>query len=267
MHVVAQNSAERQLILEQMAVLHLGEDRRFSQPAAQINGKQAEDSANEKWNTPCISSEFFRRENPVDGSGDQRADHNAKRQARAEKTTRHANTIGRHMLGHKGPCARNFTTDGGTLQHTENDQQDRRANAKRGIGWQTGHSQCRNRHQKHRESEDALAAELVTEMRQYNATDGPHQIAGCKNTERLDQHQPVRHVGRKKQMAYDAGKEHENDEIIKLQRTAKGRKAERAEILPVKRTGTAACVEIRRCHRFDSFLVVYAVGPIFSGGF
>jgi len=61
--------------------------------------------------------------------------------------------------------------------------------------------------------------------------------------------------------------EHENDEIIKLQRTAKGRKAERAEILPVKRTGTVACVEIRRCHRFDSFLVVYAVGPIFSGGF
>ncbi len=171
------------------------------------------------------------------------------------------------MLGHEGPCARNFTANGGTLQHAEDDQQDRRANAQRCIGRQAGHGQCRDRHQKHREGEDALAAELVTEMRQYNATDGPHQITGCENTERLDQHQPVGHIRWKKQMADDARKEHENDEIIKLQRTAKGRKAERAEILPVKRTGTVACVEIRRCHRFDSFLVVYAVGPIFSGGF
>ncbi len=54
-------------------------------------------------------------------------------------------------------------------------------------------------------------------------------------------------------MADDAGKEHEDDEIIKLQRAAKGRKAERAEILPVKRTRTIACVEIRRCHRFALF--------------
>ncbi|MND79915.1 hypothetical protein D3C80_716730 [compost metagenome] len=216
-----------------MAVLHLGEDRCFSQPAAQINGEQPENTADEERNAPCVTGKFFRRENPVDGGRDQRADHDAERQARAQETTRHANTISGNMLRHKGPCTRNFTANSSALQHAEDDQQDRRANTKRCIGWQAGHGQCRDRHQKHRESEDALAAKLVAKMRQHDAANRAHQIAGCENTESLDQHQPVRHVRRKKQMSDNAREKYEDDKIIKLQRAAKGRKAERAEILPI----------------------------------
>ncbi|GEM_PF-4812922 len=253
MHMVAQHRAERQLVLEQMAVLHFGEDRRFRQPAAQVNGKQPENTTDEERNAPRKGGQFFRRENPVDGSRDQRADHDAERQARAEEPARHADAIGRNVFGHEGPCTRHFAANGSALQHAEDDQQDRRTDAQRRIGRQAGHGQRRDGHEKDGEGEDALAAKLVAEMRQHDAAHGAHQIAGCENAEGLNHHQPVRHVGRKEQMADDAGEEHEDDEIIKLQRAAKGRKAERAEILPVKRTRTIACVEIRRCHRFALF--------------
>src|SRR5690606_33646854 len=115
------------------------------------------------------------------------------------------------------------------------------------------HGQRRDRHQKNGEGENPLAPELVAEMRQHDAAHRTHQIARRKDAESLDGDQPVRHVGREEQMADDARKEHEDDEIIKLQRAAKGRQAERAEILPVELTRTNICVEIYRCHRSGSF--------------
>lgn len=137
------------------------------------------------------------------------------------------------MFSHKGPCAGNFATDGSALQHAENDQQDRRTDAQRCIGWQTGHRQCRNRHEENRESEDTLTAKFVPEMRQHHAPNWTHQITGCENAKSLDQHQPVWHVRWKEQMPDNARKKYEDDEIIKLQRAAQCRKAKSAEILPV----------------------------------
>lgn len=253
MHMVAKDCTKRQLVFQQAAVLHLGEDWRFRQPAAQINRKQAEYAADEEGNAPSIGGQFFGRENPVDGSRNQRADHDAERQAGAQETAGHADAVGRNMFGHEGPCARYFAANGCPLQHAEDNQQDRCTHAERRIGRQRRHGQRRDRHQEDRKGEDALAPELVAEMRQHDAAHRTHQITRRKNAERLDQHQPVRHIGRKEKVPDDTRKEHEDDEIVKLQRTAKSRKAERAEILPVKRTGTVACVEVRRCHRFALF--------------
>ncbi len=60
-------------------------------------------------------------------------------------------------------------------------------------------------------------------MRHDNAAQRPRQVAGGEDAEGLHQPQPLGHVGREEQLADHCGEEHENDEVVELQRAAQGR--------------------------------------------
>jgi hypothetical protein len=68
-------------------------------------------------------------------------------------------------------------------------------------------------------------------MRQHDAADRAHQIAGGEDAEGLDGHKPVGHAGREEQVADDGCEEDEDDEVVELKRAAEGGEAERLEIL------------------------------------
>lgn len=231
MQVVAQNRLQRQFGCQRPARLHLDEDRGFLQPAAQPDGDQAEDAAEEERDTPGAGLNRLRREDRVDHGGDQRAEQDAERQAGSQKAARKAHVSQGYVLSDEGPGARNLAADGGTLQDAHQHEQDRSEHADRGIGRQDRHAQCGEHHQQDREGEDTLAAEQVTEVGEQDAAERADQIAGSEDAEGLDQHQPVRHVRREEQLADDGGKEDEDDEIVKFQRAAECGEAERAEIL------------------------------------
>lgn len=63
-------------------------------------------------------------------------------------------------------------------------------------------------------------------MRHQNSAQRARQITGDKDPEALQQTQPLGHFRREEQLAEGQGEEHENDEIVDLQRPAEGRKAE-----------------------------------------
>ena len=89
-------------------------------------------------------------------------------------------------------------------------------------------------------------------MRQYDTAQRPHQIAGGKDAEGLDHHQPIRHLRREEQMADHGREKYENDEVVKFERTAQGRKAERFVILAIEGPGCRRCGGGR--HEAASFL-------------
>ncbi len=62
-------------------------------------------------------------------------------------------------------------------------------------------------------------------MRQDDAAEWAHEVAGGKDPEGLDRHEPFRHVGRKEQLADDRREEDEDDEVVELKRTSEGREA------------------------------------------
>ncbi len=156
------------------------------------------------------------------------------------------------MFGNEGPCARHFATDGSTLQHAQDDEQDGSRHADGCIGRHQRHAQRRERHQQDGEGKDALAAVTVAIMRQHDAAQRTDQITGGKDAESLDHHQPVRHFRREEQVADDGGEKYENDEVVKFQRAAEGRKAKSFVILTVEGPGCRRCGGGR--HEAASFL-------------
>ncbi|MOA01658.1 hypothetical protein D3C78_1210790 [compost metagenome] len=89
-------------------------------------------------------------------------------------------------------------------------------------------------------------------MRENDAAQRPHQITGGEDAEGLDHHQPVGHFRREKQMADDSREKYENDEVVKFERTAQGRKTESFVILAVEWPGCCRCGGGR--HEAASFL-------------
>lgn len=127
----------------------------------------------------------------------------------------------RNVFGNEDPGARHFPADGRALDHPHQQQQDRCPHADLCISRQQPHDQGRNGHHENAQGEH-FGAQQVAEVGHDDPAQRPGQVTGGKNAERLHQAQPLGHFGREKQFADHGGKEHENDEIVELQRTAQG---------------------------------------------
>ena len=141
------------------------------------------------------------------------------------------------MLGDKHPGARHFTANRRTLDHPQQQQRQRRPDDDLRVGRQQAHQQGRHRHHENAQGEHLLAPQQVTEVSHDDAAQRPRQVAGGEDAEGLQLAQPFRHVRREKQLADHGGEEHENDEIVELQRAAKGRQRQGFIIATVQRAG------------------------------
>ena len=222
--MVAQHGLERHLFGQRLAQLQLGENRRFMQPAAQVNRQQTKYAPKQKRNPPCVIEHLLSAVEAIDQGGDQRTQQNARGQAGGQGAARVANAARRHMLGHKYPGARHLTANRRTLNNPHQQQQNRRPQANLRVRRQQAHDQGRYGHHENAQGEHFLAPQKVAEVRHNDATQRSRQVTGSKNTEGLHQSQPLRHIRREKQLADHSGKKHENDEVVKLQRSAQGRK-------------------------------------------
>ena len=66
---------------------------------------------------------------------------------------------------------------------------------------------------------------------------GRGQITGCEDAEGLELAQPLGNIGREEQLADDHGEEDEDDEVVKLQRAAKGSQTQGFVILSIEGAG------------------------------
>ena len=158
----------------------------------------------------------------VDRTGGQRAEQDAGGQAGGQGAAGQADAPRRHVFGDEHPGARHFAAIMAALHHAQGQQRQRRPDADLRIGRQQAHEQGRHRHQEDAQGEHALALEQVAEVRQDDAAQRPRQVAGGEDAEGLQLAQPFRHVGREEQLAQHGGEEHEDDEVVELQRTAQG---------------------------------------------
>ncbi len=234
--MVTQHGAQRDFIGQRLALLQLGEHRGFVQPAAQVYRHQAKHPAQQERDAPGVVGHLGDAVQAVDQRRNQGTEQDARRQTRRQRAAGIAYVARRHVLGHEYPGARHFTTNGSTLDHAHQQQQDRRPQADLRVGWQQAHDQRRHGHHEDAQGEHLLAAQQVAEVRHDDAAQGAGQVAGGKDAEGLHQAQPLGHVGGKKQFADHGGKKHENNEIVELQRSTQGGK--RQSLVVVAGQGT-----------------------------
>ncbi|KGD25257.1 hypothetical protein DP42_5160 [Burkholderia pseudomallei] len=238
--VVADHGLQRDFGRERLARLHFGEHGRLVQPAAQVDGEQAEHAAEQERDAPRERGNLGRREAAVDGRRDERAEQDADGQARRQRAARIADALRRHVLGDEHPRARHFAAHRRALQHAQQQQHDGREDADAVVGGQQAHQERRHRHQQHAQREHPLAADEVAEVRHHDAAERPREIAGREDAERLQLAQPVGNVVRKEQLADRGREEHEDDEIVELQRAAQCGEAERLVVAARQGAGRGA---------------------------
>ncbi len=207
------------------------------QPAAQVHGDDAEDTAQQEGHPPAPLAHFGRGQALVDRGGDQGAKQDAGRQSRRERAAGDPDPTGRDVLGDERPGARHFTADGGALQDTQSQQGDGGADAEHRIGGQQTDQQGRQRHHEDAEGEHPLAADEITEVSHDDAAERAGQITGGEDAEGLELAQPLGNIGREEQLADDDGEEDEDDEVVKLQRTAEGSQTQGLVILSIEGAG------------------------------
>ena len=91
------------------------------------------------------------------------------------------------MFGNEGPGTGHFTTDRGPLQDAQRQQQQRRRVANVGIRRHDANEQARQRHHQNAQAENALAAQVISEMRHQDAAQWPGQVTGDEDAEALQQ--------------------------------------------------------------------------------
>ncbi|MNQ69164.1 hypothetical protein D3C85_837450 [compost metagenome] len=133
----------------------------------------------------------------------------------------------RHMLGDEYPGTWHLAANRRPLDHSHQQQQDRRPQANLCIGRQQPHDQGRHGHHEDAQGEHLLAPQQIAEVRHDDAAQGPRQIARGKDAESLHQAQPFRHIDREEQLANYRGEEYEDDEIVEFQRPTQGRERQR----------------------------------------
>ncbi|MNV50775.1 hypothetical protein D3C71_1428020 [compost metagenome] len=132
--MVKHHGFQRQLLRQGFARLHLDENWRFLQPAAQVHRHQAENAAQQERNAPAPLGDGLLAERSVDHRRHQRAQQDTDRQTGGQGTAGKTNAAARHVFGNKHPGPRHFTTNRCTLQHAHQQQQERRGNTYAGVG-------------------------------------------------------------------------------------------------------------------------------------
>ena len=221
--MVTQHRAQWHFFGQGLAQLQLGEHRGFVQPAAQVHREQAEHAAQQERDPPGVIRDLHRGVEAVDRRGDQRTQQDARRQTAGQGAAGVTDMPLRDVFGNEDPGARHFTANRRALDHPHQQQQDRRPHADLRISRQQAHDQGRHRHHENAQGEHLLATQQVAEVRHHDAAQRPRQVAGGEDAEGLHQAQPLGHVRREEQLAHHRGEEHEDDEVVELQRAAQGR--------------------------------------------
>ena len=256
-----EDGLDRHLARERAARLHLLEDRRLFQEPAQVDRHETERAAGDERDAPGEGGDVRRAVDRVDGAGHQRSDQDAGGQPRGERADAEAEALLRHVLGHEHPRARHLAADRDALQDPHQQQQQRRGDADARVGRQQADRQRRHRHQEDAQREHPLAAEQIAEMRDHDPAERARQVAGREDPERLQQPQPVRHVGRKEQPADHRGEEDVDDEVVELERAAERGQRQRAVVVTGQRTRhRAAMLTAAFTHR----PIDWPVGPVGS---
>ncbi len=245
--MITQHRAQRHFFGQSLAQLKFGEHRCLVQPAAQVHREQAEHAAEQERDPPGVIRHFSGRINAVDRRGDQRAEEDAGSQTAGERAAGITDVLLRYVFGNEDPRPRHFTANRCALDHPHQQQQDRRPDADLRVSRQQAHDQRRHGHHENAQGEHLLAPQQVTEVRHDDAAQRPRQIAGGEDAERLHQAQPLWHVGREEQLADDGGEEHEDDEIVELQRPAEGGQRQSLVVIAGQRScGLLGLREARR---------------------
>ena len=179
----------------------------------------------------------LRRQAGINQRRDHRSQQNANRQAGSEGAAGDTNALFRHVFGDKNPGAGHFPSDSRPLQNAHQQQQQRRGNACRRVGRQQTNRQRRQCHQQNAQGEHLLAPDQIAEVGHDNAAQWTRQVARGKDAEGLHLAQPFRDIRREEQFANDGGEEDKDNEIIKLQRAAKGGQRQGFIILSIQRSG------------------------------
>ncbi|MNN58764.1 hypothetical protein D3C81_1738280 [compost metagenome] len=127
--MVAQYCAQRQFSSQGLALLHLGKDRRFMQPTAQVYRQQAEDPAEQEWNAPREFRDLLSAIKRVDRGGHQRAQQDTGGKAAGQAATGVSDMPWWHMLGDEHPGTWDLTANCRALDDAHQQQQDRRPQA------------------------------------------------------------------------------------------------------------------------------------------
>ncbi|MNH16009.1 hypothetical protein D3C79_756350 [compost metagenome] len=222
----AQHGAQRQLRVGCAARLQSDEYRRFAEPATQPDTDQTKHTAQDERQTPAVIEHLLRGVDPRQHRRGDRAQQVAEGQPGLQHAQGEAAVAGRCVLGDERPGAGYFAAYGGALQNAQGQQQQRRPVTNLRVGRHQADQQARQRHHQNAQAEHTLAPQTVGEVRQQNAPQRPRQVAGDEYAEALQQAQPFRHVRREEQLAEDQREEHENDEVVDLQRAAQRGKAQ-----------------------------------------
>ncbi|MNN75242.1 hypothetical protein D3C81_1915310 [compost metagenome] len=106
--MLAEHHTQRHFLGELLALLHFGEHWSLVQPAAQVDGEQAEHTAEQERNPPGIVMHLCGAEQAVDCRRHQRADQDARCQSGSQGSAGITHVAGRHMLGNEDPGAGNL---------------------------------------------------------------------------------------------------------------------------------------------------------------
>ena len=238
----AQDGLERQFACGVAALGQLLEHRRFMQKAPQVHRHQAKHTAQHEGNAPGKVGHRLRAVSRIDPHSHQRAQQNTAGDTGREGAHAQAITLCGHMLGHEDPGTGHFTADGSALQHTHQQQQQRRGDTDAGVGGQQANHQRGRGHQEDAEREHALAPQRVAKVGNDNAAHWPCQVARGKDAKGLQHTQPIGHVGGEEQRAQHGGKEHVDHEVVELERATQGRQGQGLVVAP----GQWACGNGRR---------------------
>ncbi|SVJ75719.1 Uncharacterised protein [Klebsiella pneumoniae] len=220
--MIADHRFQRHFLCQRLALLQLGEYRRLVQPAAQVDREQAEHPAEQEGNPPGVVLHLCRAIEAIDRSSHQRAQQDARRQAGSQRPAGITDMPCRYMLGDEDPSPRHLPANRGALDHPQQEQRQGRPDADLRVGRKQAHDQGRHRHHEDAQGEHALAPEQVAEVGHDHAAQRPRQVAGGEQAEGLQLTQPFRHVRREEQLADHGGEEHEDDEVVELQRSTQG---------------------------------------------
>ena len=117
--VMAEHPLKRQPGFKRLTGLQLGKHRRLMQPAAQIHGDDAKESAQHKGQTPAPVTHLGRTQGAVDGGCHQRSQQDPRRQPSRQGTAGQPHPARWHMLRHKHPGSGHFATDCRPLQNAQ----------------------------------------------------------------------------------------------------------------------------------------------------
>ena len=210
------NFFERELG-KRLAFAHLLEDRRFLKEAAQINRDQTEDAADHERNAPGPVGKFRRRVDEVHQERNEGTEQNAAGDATREKADKGVLVAGRCVFMNEDPSARQFAADRDALANSNENQKERSSITDRFVRRNYREREGRDDHQRNREHEHVLSAELVAEVSHHDAAERAGEITGGKSAVSVQHGPELTDPCGEEVLGNNLREEEHDDEVVKLQ--------------------------------------------------